>query len=311
MFLPAILYPWHVFHCLNIFNFASVFLMLKYTAVFIFIAACVNRTGNSVSGDKVKSSFNEIHGRVDETIAGRHIILINHSDSMEKQPVLLVLPGWNFAADRWLKETNLEKLATENGFTLVLPEMSRSIYATHYYEETDPDMRSQPTGKWLIDTLIPVIQQKYNILRPDQFNAVLGLSTGGRGVLYCLLHSAVIFKAGIAFSGDYDQTAMPADRLMTSVYGDSKKFPLRWHWDDNMMSWASSIYQPLYIAHGLNDNVVPPQQSITLANRLGELHHQQKIITSFPKGMGHDFKFWGAALGPAMQFLKEENARTK
>jgi S-formylglutathione hydrolase FrmB len=276
------------------------------TLLFILIFLLANACGLKHEANNVENAppSGSIKGRVDDTLAGRHIILVNQSDSMEKQPVLLVLPGWNFKADRWLKETSLEKLAAEYSFMLVLPEMERSIYATHYYEETDADMRTQPTGKWLIDTLIPLISQKYNILRPDQFNAVLGLSTGGRGVLYCLLHDSVIFKAGAAFSGDYDQYTMPDDNLMTAVYGSSQKFPVRWQTNDNIFSAANSITQPLYIAHGMKDSIVPPAQSIALAKRLKQLHPGQKIKTSFPDSMGHDFRFWGSELAPALEFLR-------
>ena len=140
---------------------------------------------------------------------------------------ILVLPGWNFSRRLWLDSTNLKEFASIQGYTLVLPEMMRSVYASKYYPETSPDMKKQPTLIWLTDTLIPFLQKKYHLFTYKK-KLLLGLSTGARGVVRVAEQTGNFFDAGVALSGDYDQTLFTQDRLMEAVYGKYNSYPEIW-----------------------------------------------------------------------------------
>lgn len=71
-----------------------------------------------------------------------------------------MLPGWNFSKDKTCNETSFCKRALAEGYRLILPEMLKSTYATHYFPETRNDYRAYPTLTWVIDTLIPELKKK-------------------------------------------------------------------------------------------------------------------------------------------------------
>ncbi len=57
------------------------------------------------------------------------------------------------------------KRALAEGYRLILPEMLKSTYATHYFPETRNDYRAYPTLTWVIDTLIPELKKKFGIFQ--------------------------------------------------------------------------------------------------------------------------------------------------
>ncbi|MCE9598150.1 MAG: alpha/beta hydrolase, partial [Spirochaetia bacterium] len=118
---------------------------------------------------------------------------------------LLVLPGWNFPKESWRKNSRLEKFAADQGLILVLPEMLKTLYESAYYPETQIRWNPIPGGEFIKTKLIPELQQRYALLIPGQYNFILGLSTGGRGVALVALENPGLFTAGAAFSGDYAQ----------------------------------------------------------------------------------------------------------
>lgn len=236
------------------------------------------------------------------------IFTINGHKVEIKKPVaeeigeMLILPGWGFSRTKWCEETQLCSLALAAGYRLVLPETFKSIYHSSVFRETRSDWKENPDRKWVIERMIPELQ-KHGIFSGKE-NYVIGLSTGARGVALICLDMPGFFKAAGALSGDYDQTRMKDDNLMKGYYGPYEKFPERWDGVDNPFARAGEWKTPLYIAHGLDDKVVPAEQSIVFAERLKQLHPDQQIITHFPHA-GHDFKFWGSEVERVLRFFQE------
>ncbi len=207
---------------------------------------------------------------------------------------ILVLPGWNFPCDDICNKSNFCVLAKNKGYTLILPDMQKSVYASQLYPETRHDWRKYHTLQWVLDTLIPYLQKNYNLLLPHQKNYLFGISTGGRGVaLIACYYKNRIFKAGAALSGDFDQTLMKNDNLMKGYYGSYEQFPFRWKGKDNPNRNSKLIHIPLYLAHGENDPVVPFTQSkifFETLKKTSHLPHQLNIIPSAK----HDYTFWSS-----------------
>ncbi|MBU43061.1 MAG: alpha/beta hydrolase [Spirochaetaceae bacterium] len=219
--------------------------------------------------------------------------------------LLLVLPGWKFDKSRWIKETDLKQYANRHSMILVLPQMNTSIYASQYFPETRMKWHSEAGLKFINETFIPELRQKFGLFTAGKENYLLGLSTGGRGVALIALSNPDLFVAGASFSGDFDQSVMPSDKLMAAVYGPFDRFSNRWRQIDNPVNAAQKWTMPLYLSHGTSDGIVPPDQT----NRFYEAIRKAKgadfpVELKMVEGAAHDFRFWNDQLAPAFAFFQ-------
>lgn len=217
---------------------------------------------------------------------------------------ILVLPGWDFPRNDWCQKSSLCKTALKKGYRLIMPEMARSVYSSRYYKETLKEWLKYPNKGWLTDSLIPYLQNTYGILLTEQNNYVLGLSTGGRGVALLILAKPGFFKAGAALSGDFDQTKMPQDRLMIGFYGNYQQFPERWVGEDNPFRQIKNFKTPLYLGHGINDKIVPFEQSQLFYEALKKAQPDLKVIFNQAKG-SHDYLYWDSEVEAMLKFFEE------
>lgn len=222
---------------------------------------------------------------------------------------LLVLPGWKFPARYWCDSTRLCSLAEQMGYRLVLPEMHKSIYASTLYPQTRADWRKEPTRTWLTDSLLPALHDSFGLFAQGYANGLLGLSTGARGVALVALHttddSLPLFQAGVALSGDYDQRAMPRDNLMRGWYGEMGAFADRWAGPDNPAVYAAGFRTALYLGHGLNDAVVPWQQTQLFYDTLKAKNPNLPVQLNLQAGAAHTFVYWDGELDAAFAFMEE------
>lgn len=230
----------------------------------------------------------------------------NH-ESNPNRPSILLLPGWNFPRSSWVENTNLVEYADRYGYALILPEMGKTVYESDYYKETN--LRWNPTtpgGVFIKRDFIPEIQKRHNLLKPRQKNMLLGLSTGGRGVALIALENRGLFVAGASLSGDFNQEAMKSDRLMILVYGVYAQFKERWIGKDNPEKRAQEWIMPLYLAHGVKDNIVPESQSKSFYAALKKAHGSNIIVEYHPvPNSGHDYRFWGGQIPAVFAFFEK------
>lgn len=225
-------------------------------------------------------------------------------------PCILVLPGWNFPRTSWVENTSLVTYAKQYGYALILPEMGKTLYESSYYPQTRMKWNSVPGGKFIKDRFIPTIQQRHNLLQPGQYNTLLGLSTGGRGVVLIALENPGLFVAGASLSGDFSQEHMPQDKLMMAVYGAFARFPQRWTGSDNPQARVRNWQMPLYLAHGTADDIVPESQSRLFYEALKKAHDNIIPIKYHAvKGAGHNYQFWGGQLEDVFRFFQELRSR--
>ncbi|NJO01486.1 MAG: prolyl oligopeptidase family serine peptidase [Bacteroidia bacterium] len=219
---------------------------------------------------------------------------------------ILVLPGWDFPRQDWCEKSSLCEEGRKRGYRLILPEMGRSVYSSRFYPETRSDWRQYPNKAWIVQEMIPTLQKEYGILLPKQPNYILGLSTGGRGVALVALALPELFRAAAALSGDFDQTQIPADRLMIGYYGSLTQFPDRWIGEDNPLQQAASWKLPLYLGHGKLDQIVPYQQSLLFYQVLHQAHPELKILLNLPEA-GHDYRYWDSEVKNIYNFFEQVN----
>ncbi len=215
---------------------------------------------------------------------------------------ILVLPGWNFPRTKWQEQSPLIAEAEKSGFRCVFPEMKTTLYESRYFPETTMKWSATPGGEWIKSVLIPSLQ-KMGLFRPGGSNFVMGLSTGGRGAVLVCLRNPGLFRGAASLSGDFDQTAMRRDRLMTAVYGPCEKFHQRWAGTDNPMKTVGLWNTPLYLGHGRADTVVPFSQSESFYRALKKQHPRMRLVFNDPKDAGHDFTYWSSEVKPVMEFF--------
>ncbi|WP_157558306.1 prolyl oligopeptidase family serine peptidase [Microscilla marina] len=237
-------------------------------------------------------------------VAGHLVDIAVPQDSTNIKANLLVLQGWNFPKDDWCKKSSLCKKALSQGYRLIMPEMGKSTYSSKLYPETLKQWRKYPTLKWVTDSLIPYLQQRYCIMTPHQANFVVGLSTGARGAGLVVLNLPGLFKAVAALSGDFDQRKIPYDRIMTGFYGSIATFPKRWAGEDNMVVNIQKFKTPFYLGHGKLDRVCPPAQTQLFYQTLKKAHPRLKVVLSMPTWAAHNYRYWDYEVDKFLKFFE-------
>jgi S-formylglutathione hydrolase FrmB len=220
---------------------------------------------------------------------------------------VLVLPGWKYSRTRWHKETEITRYADTFGFRLVFPDMSVSSYESEYYPETTMKWARTPGGEWVRSVLLAGLSSEFGIFEKGGNNFLLGLSTGGRGVLLVALQNPGLFSGGATLSGDCDQSLMPGDNLMRALYGNYKEHTSRWETVDNPIhdilkgKWTI----PLYIGHGKKDAVSPFDQSLLLYQTIRIKNPKLQCEFNAPDRAGHNFEYWKSEIPPVMKFFRD------
>jgi hypothetical protein len=218
---------------------------------------------------------------------------------------ILALPGWNFSRTDLCSKSDFYHEAGKRGYILVLPEMLKSVYASELFPETRIEWRRYPTLHWITDTLIPFCRSQFHIFKEGGKNFIFGISTGARGVALIAGNTGDLFLAGAALSGDYDQTKMTNDQLMTGYYGSYKQFKDRWEGPDNPSIYSNRLKIPLYIAHGRKDNVVPCQQSIDFFRKINSEDPGRGHVLYLCDTCGHNYAFWNSQIENVLNFFKK------
>ena len=218
---------------------------------------------------------------------------------------ILVLPGWNFSRTDVCSKSGFCKEAMKQGYVLVLPEMLKSVYSSTLFPETRADWRRYPTLRWITDTLIPFCRNHFHVFNDGGRNFLYGISTGASGVALVAENTDGLFLAGAALSGDYDQTSMPSDRLMTGYYGPYDQFKNRWVGPDNPSLHTDRLRIPLYLAHGRRDAIVACQQSIDFSRKIISEDPGRGHVLHLCDTCGHNYVFWNSQTENVFAFFEK------
>jgi S-formylglutathione hydrolase FrmB len=293
----------------NIIKFTIRGVALVVLAVFgyIIIAGLSNKNDKkekTIIQKKKDSTFTKKISQDTVLEINKHKVFVKISSDTAPKGTFLVLQGWNLGAEEWCTKTQLCEKAKAKGYHLVLPDMGKSVYSSRYFPETRKEWMVYPTRTWVTDTLIPELQKTYGLFAKNQRNFIVGLSTGARGVALIALDMPDLFRGAAALSGDYDQTKMPADNLMTGFYGPYASFKSRWETIDNAMYRIKEYNVPTYLGHGKLDKVVPPQQTEMFYAALKKNHPELKVALSMPDAK-HDYDFWSSEVDKFLLFFDE------
>lgn len=233
------------------------------------------------------------------------VIFLNHRKVVLKCTVdssigtILCLPGWNFSATDVCEKSSFCARALSRGYTLILPDMQKSIYATRLNSNTRSDWKPYPQLSFITDTLIPFFRINFNLLYHDNNNYLYGISTGGRGVAMIAMHTGILFKAGVALSGDFIPEKMKDDKLLTGYFGNYNSATEYWNENSPYVNY-SKIQIPLLLIHGTNDNVVSYLQSEYFYELMKE---NNKEVYFIKDNYGHDYGFWNYYTKDVLDFF--------
>jgi len=281
-------------------------LLLIYSSLYLLISCGTGKVKEPIDTslkDTIKTTMlmNKLPKDTIVTIGNTPVWILSPEGEIKAD--ILILPGWNFPKEKISKESDFCSKALAKGYRLILPEMMKSIYASHYYTETRNDYKNYLTLTWVTDTMITQLQKGHQIFSGKK-NYLHGISTGSRGAALVHLKTGKLFTKVVLLSGDYDQTQMSDDNLMKNVYGPYEKFKERWEKEDNPTYLADQWSANVYIGHGEMDEVVPVQQSKNFAEVLNKKLPHLKVVTHFPESK-HDFVFWGGETEAILNFLEK------
>ena len=196
-----------------------------------------------------------------------NVYLLANNNFFTRGTVIL-LHGWDLSPLSWCDQTSFCNELLSMGYHVIIPDMGKSVYASQYYPETVKTMAMYPQLPFVLDTLLPFLQDSIHILNNSHNNFLIGYSMGARGALAIAENTENIFSRLVLISGEYDQTLIPEDNILTMYFGSYKQFPERWEGKDNLLRNIDKLNIPVLILHGQNDDVISAIQSDTLAKVL-------------------------------------------
>ena len=232
-----------------------------------------------------------------------NVYLLANNNFFTRGTVIL-LHGWDLSPLSWCDQTSFCNELLSMGYHVIIPDMGKSVYASQYYPETVGTMAMYPQLPFVLDTLLPFLQDSIHILNNSHNNFLIGYSMGARGALAIAENTENIFSRLVLISGEYDQTLIPEDNILTMYFGSYQQFPERWEGKDNLLRNIDKLNIPVLILHGQNDDVISAIQSDTLAK---VLENKNKFyIKTIYNNYGHDFDFVQKTIKDVNVFLNKD-----
>ncbi len=226
-----------------------------------------------------------------------HIYVPDGGQFGQKYPALYLLHGVGGNYDNWLQASHVREQASAFQMIIVLPDGGPS----GWYLDSPMDSSSFYES-YIVEELIPYIEEFFPALSDKGSRAICGLSMGGHGAVSLALKHPDRFGSASSLSGILDlqnhPTMWSAWRL-DYLLGDPTQYPENWQ--------ANSCYdlllQPgakpaLYFDCGLQD-VFALEDNRKFSRQLDSL----RIVFTYQEHEGqHKWDYWDAHLVEHLQF---------
>lgn len=210
----------------------------------------------------------------------------------------------------WEFNTSIASLANKYSMVVVCPSMNKSLYETAFYPETDYKWNIIPGGKFIGETLVQFLNDKFSLAVKREGTGIMGVTAGARGAILVAENYSEKFGAAAGISGYYDQSTMQTSKMIESVYGSYRKNQQRWENEDNALKLADRLRGVhVYIYHGEKNDAFNPIQSKLMAIRLKQLQNRDasySILYREGKTGGYGWLYWKAQVEPVMDFMNEK-----
>jgi predicted esterase len=205
---------------------------------------------------------------------------------------VLLLHGWGQHARDWEGLPDIQALS-DAGWTLVAPDMGRSVYARQARGGTEDEpghARIVAVVDWAVSSL--------GLAASSGARAVVGVSTGGRGA--AILGAEGRFGTIVALSGTYDLGALSPGtgeyRIHAAVFGERAANAARWAFEEVPRVGAGQAAR-WFLGHASADPYVPVSQTTAYAAYLRGVAPPGRIHLRLTPGADHGWAAWNEAIG--------------
>ncbi len=231
----------------------------------------------------------------------------NYKNSAEKFPVVYLLHGLFGHSDNWLNYTRIAEYAKNKSLILVCAEGGDSWYSdnsqikTHFYES------------YILDELIPAVEEKFKVNSHKNKRAIVGLSMGGYGAFKFAFRRPELFCLAASMSGAFHAAEIVAGddwtqlhNSVASVFGND-----RWRRDKNDLFQIVENFPVekirelpyFYLDCGAEDDFLPVNLRLSNSFQKRGIAHEFKILSG-----GHNWNYWDLRL---KEILIKAEVRTK
>ena len=134
-----------------------------------------------------------------------------------RYPVLYLLHGLTGHYSDWVTRSNVADYASEYRMIVVTPEGNDSWYTDSATVATDK------YESYILNELIPDVQQRYRAIEARYGRSIAGLSMGGYGAIKFGLKSPATFAFAASMSGAFVVTRATEKEIAAARWGDSPK----------------------------------------------------------------------------------------
>jgi len=134
-----------------------------------------------------------------------------------RYPVLYLLHGLTGHYNDWISRTNVADYAAEYRVIVVMPEGNDSWYTDSATVTTDK------YESYILNELLPDVQQRYRTIEARYARAIAGLSMGGYGAIKFGLKTPSTFVFAASMSGAFGATRLSEKEIGASLWGNSLK----------------------------------------------------------------------------------------
>jgi S-formylglutathione hydrolase FrmB len=211
-----------------------------------------------------------------------------------RYPVLYLLHGLTGHYSDWASRTNVADHAAQYRMIVVTPEGNDGWYTNNATVTTDK------YESYILDELIPDVQQRYRTIEARYGRAIAGLSMGGYGAIKFGLKSPQTFAFAASMSGAFAITRIPEKDLrqlgpvLLKLFGpfgsDTRKANDIFDIVENLSAAHMAALPYFYFDCGTED----PLPSVFTSNRdLAKLMFDKKIPHEFRQLPGdHSWAYW-------------------
>lgn len=230
--------------------------LLILLAVFAPSHACFAQNNDSMlqltdmpaQGDTIPVFSNSMQRSIKTTI----VLPVQYFDADladQAYPVVYLLNGYGGGYKTWPSQKDLDAIASEMGIIFVCPDGQNSWY---WDSPVDKNMQFET---FIINELVPYVDENYRTLPTNKMRAVTGLSMGGHGAMYLALRHPDVFGLAGSMSGGVDIRPFPENWEMKSRLGALEENPDRWY-DYSAIKQISNIKNgdiKIIVDCGVND----------------------------------------------------------